>query len=32
MPQPGASGLRQPIDRTRSVLDKVKGRNGDGEF
>lgn len=31
-PQPGSSGLRQPIDHTRSVLDKVKGRNGEGEF
>lgn len=31
-PQPGSSGMREPIDRTRSVLDKVKGRNGAGEF
>jgi hypothetical protein len=30
--QPAHSGLRQPIDRTRSVLDKVKSRNGNGEF
>ena len=29
---PATSGLRQPIDRTRSVLEKVKARNGDGEF
>lgn len=30
--QPASSGLRRPIDRTRSVLEKVKGRNGNGEF
>jgi hypothetical protein len=32
--QPGApsSGLRRPIDRTRQVLEQVKGRNGAGEF
>ena len=33
-PQPGSStsGLRRSIDHTRGVLDKVKARNGDGEF
>jgi hypothetical protein len=29
---PPSSNLRRPIDNTRSVLQKVKGRNGDGEF
>jgi len=27
-----SSSLRRPIDRTRSVLEQVKGRNGAGEF
>ena len=27
-----SSNLRRPIDNTRSVLQKVKQRNGDGEF
>src|SRR4029453_14668652 len=31
-PQPASSGLRRPIDRTRSVLEQVKQRNGNGEF
>jgi hypothetical protein len=31
-PQAASSGLRRPIDHTRSVLEKVKGRNGDEEF
>jgi hypothetical protein len=31
-PQAASSGLRRPIDRTRSVLEQVKQRNGDGEF
>lgn len=31
-PAQPSSGLRQPLDRTRSVLDQVKGRNGNGEF
>jgi hypothetical protein len=26
------TGLRAPLDRTRSVLDQVKQRNGNGEF
>ena len=29
---PAPSGLRAPIDRTRSVLNQVKQRNGKGEF
>ena len=36
-PQPSApaqnsTGLRRPIDRTRSVLNQVKQRNGSNEF
>jgi hypothetical protein len=27
-----SGGLRAPIDRTRAVLNQVKGRNGNGEF
>ncbi|MGB8168610.1 MAG: hypothetical protein WCF18_14025 [Chthoniobacteraceae bacterium] len=27
-----ASPLKQPLDRTHDVLEKVKARNGDGEF
>ncbi len=26
------TALRQPLDRTHAVLEKVKARNGDGEF
>ena len=26
------STLKRPLDRTHEVLDKVKARNGDGEF
>ena len=29
---PATSNLRRPIDTTRSVLEKVKKRNGNGEF
>ena len=32
VPSQPSSGLRRPIDTTRQVLDKVKARNGDGEF
>ena len=32
-PAPTAgSTLRRPIDRTHEVMEKVKSRNGDGEF
>lgn len=32
-PAPSAgSTLKRPLDRTHEVLDKVKARNGDGEF
>jgi len=27
-----STGLRAPLDRTRSVLNQVKQRNGNGEF
>ena len=29
---PATSNIRRPIDRTRAVLERVKERNGDGEF
>ena len=29
---PAGSGLRRPMDRTRSTLDAVRARNGAGEF
>ena len=29
---PATSNLRRPIDTTRNVLERVKKRNGDGEF
>ncbi len=29
---PATTSLRRPLDRTRSVLDQVKQRNGNGEF
>ena len=29
---PAHTALKQPIDRTRAVLDQVKQRNGNGEF
>ena len=31
-PAPHTDFLKRPIDRTKEVLDQVKGRNGDGEF
>ncbi len=32
-PSPSAgTALKQPIDRTKAVLQQVKARNGDGEF
>ena len=31
-PAPSTTGLRAPITRTRSALDAVRKRNGDGEF
>lgn len=31
-PSTAGSTLKRPIDRTHEVLDKVKERNGDGEF
>jgi hypothetical protein len=29
---PSTTGMRAPLDRTRSVLNQVKQRNGGGEF
>ncbi len=29
---PSGTALKQPIDRTRAVLEQVKARNGNGEF
>jgi hypothetical protein len=29
---PAGSSLKQPFDRTHAALEKVKARNGDGEF
>ena len=31
-PAQAHTSLKQPIDRTRTVLDQVKQRNGNGEF
>ena len=31
-PNPAPTGLRAPLDRTRSVLNQVKQRNGANEF
>lgn len=33
-PAPATAGstLKRPLDRTQEVLDRVKERNGDGEF
>jgi hypothetical protein len=32
VPNAPSTGLRAPLDRTRSVLNQVKQRNGNGEF